>query len=92
MRLEESGLERMGEAKGESRVKGDRLQLLKYWVVFPDQRGAFPGKVRTTDWPRGIFQLGEGAPGSRMGGREPDPEGLDGCAASKTAAVGSDFR
>lgn len=96
MRLEEAGLERMGEAKGETRVKGERLQLLKYWVeqrvVFPDQRGAFPGKVRTTDWPRGIFQLGEGAPGSRMGGKQPDPEGLDDCTASKTAAVGSDFR
>lgn len=32
VRLEEAGLERMGEAKGETRVKGERLQLLKYWV------------------------------------------------------------
>ena len=44
--------ESMGEANRERKVKGERLQLLKYWVelrlVLLDQRGAFPGNNQKT--------------------------------------------
>ena len=53
--------ESMGEANRERKVKGERFQLLKYWVelrlVLLGQRGAFPGKARTAGWPTGIFHL-----------------------------------